>query len=462
MYCSSLVRSVTGDQEPAKFLIMEEHEEGIRLRESQTPYIYNALHNPRDIRLLSYQYLPDENEVTIQCNLITKSLDEIISLGLGYWALSYVWGNPNDTVAIICDGQRLSITRNLHALLVNLFETDEMEKPQSGYVWADAICINQRDDEEKTLQVRLMQDIFSHADHVVAWLGEDSESVRRAFAPIRQIFALMEKYVLVNPETQEEYFHYDSLDTTEAEAIRSGMPRRNDKVWSDIALLMSNSWFSRVWVVQEALMAKTMTFLCGTTTLPAKILFPVADHMMELDVFHERLPAHLLASWFMNASYLGGLDSRHRRGDTLKIFDILSDTQNFEASDTRDKVFAVVGLATDIDDTFIDYSQKDPGPMLVRLAKHILGIPDQGGASYPFLEMVGYAGSTTAIIDVPSWVADWTSSDTIPTLFWDPFCYGDDDDPNLSGNERTSQFAQVTEDNVSEMMSYLKHCSLCE
>ena len=163
------------------------------LRGPQAPYIYKTLPNPRDIRLLSYQYLPDENEVTIECSLVTKSLDEITSSEMKFWALSYVWGNPDDTVAIICDGQRLSITRNLHALLVNLFKMNEMEKPESGFLWADAICINQMDDEEKTLQVRLMQNIFSHADHVVAWLGEGSESVKPGFAFIRELSATMEK-----------------------------------------------------------------------------------------------------------------------------------------------------------------------------------------------------------------------------------------------------------------------------
>lgn len=439
---------------------MAGHEEGIGLRESYIPYTYKALPNPQEIRLLSYRYLPDENEVTIRCSLITKSLNEIISSEIEYWALSYVWGDPEDTVAIICDGKRLSITRNLHALLVNLFKTNEMEKPESGYIWADAICINQADDEEKTLQVRLMQDIFSHAEHVVAWLAEESESVKRAFAFIREFFATMRKYTFVDPATREEDFDFGSLATAEIEALSLGLPGRTDKVWGDIAVLMSNPWFSRVWVVQEALMAKTLTFLCGTTTLPARLWLPFADRMMETSVFFDRLPSHTLTPWCLNASYLGHLISRHDRGDTLKIFDILDDTRAFEASDARDKVFAMVGLAVDIDNTFIDYSQKDPGPMLVRLAKHVLGIPDGGAALCPPLKILGYAGSTTTTIGVPSWVVDWTSQDYEAHSYFQRFHDGDDEILTSSENESTCQFAQVTDDNVSDIISYHSHCSL--
>ena len=269
----------------------------------------------------------------------------------------------------------------------------------------------------------------------------------------------MEKYTLVNPETQEEYFDYNSLDTTGSEAIRSAMPGRTDKVWGDIAILMSNSWFSRVWVVQEALMAKTMTFLCGTTTLPAKILFPVADNMMKLGIFVNRLASHSLASWFMNASKLGFLKSRHDRGEMLEIFDVLDDTLQFKASDRRDKVFAMVGLATDIDDTFIDYSKQDPGPMLVRLAKHILGLSDGEAATCTPLNMLSYARSGSASIDVPSWVVDWTSSGVYRSSLGG-FYDSDNGNSKASDNERTCQLIQVTDDNVSDMISCQPHYSL--
>ena len=43
----------------------------------------------------------------------------------------------------------------------------------SRIIWVDAVCINQADPEEKTLQVTMMNLIYSRAEEVMIWLGED-------------------------------------------------------------------------------------------------------------------------------------------------------------------------------------------------------------------------------------------------------------------------------------------------
>lgn len=63
-----------------------------------------------------------------------------------YTALSYTWGDTTTTptVPIKCEGQVLHIAENLAAGLQVLWKEGE-----SVYVWADAVCINQNDVEEK-------------------------------------------------------------------------------------------------------------------------------------------------------------------------------------------------------------------------------------------------------------------------------------------------------------------------
>lgn len=39
--------------------------------------------------------------------------------------------------------------------------------------WADAICMNQADAQERSSQVQLMYNIFSQAKMVISWLGAD-------------------------------------------------------------------------------------------------------------------------------------------------------------------------------------------------------------------------------------------------------------------------------------------------
>ncbi|KAK5122345.1 hypothetical protein LTR85_004256 [Meristemomyces frigidus] len=45
------------------------------------------------------------------------------------------------------------------------------------YIWVDAICINQDDNDERTSQVALMAGIFARSSCLLTWLGEDSLSL---------------------------------------------------------------------------------------------------------------------------------------------------------------------------------------------------------------------------------------------------------------------------------------------
>ncbi|KAH8592588.1 heterokaryon incompatibility protein-domain-containing protein, partial [Bisporella sp. PMI_857] len=83
-----------------------------------------------------------------------------------YDAISYCWGELSPVAEIICNGRSLNITQNLHdALLVFRSQTHVVS------VWADAICINQSDGEEKAQQIPFMWRIYQDARTVRVWLG---------------------------------------------------------------------------------------------------------------------------------------------------------------------------------------------------------------------------------------------------------------------------------------------------
>lgn len=49
----------------------------------------------------------------------------------------------------------------------------------SRFFWIDALCINQADLEERGAQVRIMPQIYTKADCVIVWLGDDSQMLFR-------------------------------------------------------------------------------------------------------------------------------------------------------------------------------------------------------------------------------------------------------------------------------------------
>jgi hypothetical protein len=54
-------------------------------------------------------------------------------------------------------------------------------------LWINAICINQKNNEEKTAQVRKMRDIYKTAVLVISWLGEYETSDEEGFSLMKKI-----------------------------------------------------------------------------------------------------------------------------------------------------------------------------------------------------------------------------------------------------------------------------------
>lgn len=128
-----------------------------------TREIYKPLDDSSDsIRLIVLKPADYRDEATVRCELIhVKFRDKPI-----YEALSYTWGNADDTRTILIDGIEVSVGANLYEALSFL-----RAKSGDRILWADAICINQNDQEEKNHQVRSMGWIYERAACVIIWLG---------------------------------------------------------------------------------------------------------------------------------------------------------------------------------------------------------------------------------------------------------------------------------------------------
>lgn len=82
----------------------------------------------------------------------------------------------------MCDGKPVHVGQNLYSALSYLRRTNEPR-----VIWADALCINQTDDLEKSRQIALMSSICKAARRVVLWLGEPTETTRNAVPALREV-----------------------------------------------------------------------------------------------------------------------------------------------------------------------------------------------------------------------------------------------------------------------------------
>lgn len=90
-------------------------------------------------------------------------------------ALSYEWGEDkhNPSTPIFVHGNTYYVTKNLQSALRYL-----QLKHEPRIIWADAICINQYDTEERAQQVSQMRKIYDvdGARRVLVWLGEEGSA----------------------------------------------------------------------------------------------------------------------------------------------------------------------------------------------------------------------------------------------------------------------------------------------
>jgi hypothetical protein len=88
-----------------------------------------------------------------------------------YICLSYVWGQPDN-------GYPVLINKKLHYVRRNLLDfLHYARKKQFGWIWIDALCIDQGNLAERAYQVQQMGFIYSHAWRVVSWLGTSLDIV---------------------------------------------------------------------------------------------------------------------------------------------------------------------------------------------------------------------------------------------------------------------------------------------
>jgi hypothetical protein len=156
-----------------------------------------------------------------------------------YVALSYTWGNPRLHCPILIGERVFHVTLNLAVALEHL-----QEEEKTLILWVDAICIDQRNEHEKSIQVQRMGEVFSSAALVIVWLGASAD---------KSDLALQEIVKAVDHDSR-----YDELKQS-----YQSIQRCHVLLIQPIRALFERPWFKRVWVGQEVALNEEITFVCG-------------------------------------------------------------------------------------------------------------------------------------------------------------------------------------------------------
>lgn len=294
------------------------------LRSSAAKSVYSTLSNDQ-IRLLTITHNVREKLVSELKVFNVDSLPE-------FDALSYTWGSSCDTKPFICNGQLLEIGANLHEAIRTLYSRPVLlVRP----IWIDAVCINQRDDDEKGHQVRRMADIYKRAHRVVVWLGPSENSSDIAMDA-------MEGLATALPLVPHSLGH--------SELSKCGLPDTHDPLWRALGHLVRREWFGRLWTFQEVVLATDILMVCGQKTIDWKSLAGVAVELKRL---------YLAPVCFGLGRVPRSEDGLEATGDVsfarrnlkdngyLLFSDLLVIGRSKLVTDARDRVYGMLGLASE-------------------------------------------------------------------------------------------------------------------
>ncbi|CRK31969.1 hypothetical protein BN1708_005607 [Verticillium longisporum] len=262
----------------------------------------------------------------IRCNLVQAILDD--ENLIPYKALSYTWGDASDRIEIKVDDRTFGITRNLYDALDHL-----RSKTTDILLWVDAVCIDQDHHKERNHQAGQMKRIYENADDVIIWLGLGSHETDILFEMI-------------------QWLDKESTEISRRAPIDTWIARWSDLLYEGsrnpawqlgmlrdaLREVLARKWFERVWVIQEAYSAKTATVVCGYSAVRSRAFALMPAAMGIYPGLHQQA---------LLAAMPGPLRWQNKEPESRNLKTLLQLFGGCKASDERDNIYALPGIASD-------------------------------------------------------------------------------------------------------------------
>jgi hypothetical protein len=241
-----------------------------------------------------------------------------------YRCLSYRWGDQTRRRTVLINGLSFSVGENLHDFLEEAHSWGH-----NGALWIDSICINQQCTPERGHQVQHMGSIYIDAEEVLIWLG--SETLARSLS-----------------------------DWVQAE-IWSECPDSLRQQWD---LIRFNPYWSRAWIVQEVLLARSITVVMPGVRLDYNLLGRAITRSADLTRLDEDAGAQLWSFWYERRKKSRRPTSepvtvdwiRHQR-DGVGFWDLIQMHKKAKCTDERDRIYSLLGLISGDHEFRVDYNE---------------------------------------------------------------------------------------------------------
>jgi hypothetical protein len=356
------------------------------------------------------------------------------------------------------------VGQNLYSALEHLRDEKTVR-----VIWIDALCIDQSDNEEKSWQVQLMREIYQCAISVFIWLGPADATSHEAMdflhllgtkamqlgldggsEVLERVLTQWGKLASDPPGYRDRSTQrvtvkaFDSAesdcdfvmgDLNELYYSISGFYEKDGLLpVQGIADLFTRSWWSRTWVLQEISLAQKAGFVCGTKWLSRRrctaalvainalrsilqhkliyeraILTPYQNSVARADFSDQ--PSIMLGMWYTRKYKPLPLISLLRATCSKGTNDPIPNTAHcLHATDPRDKIYGLLGLAADRDELKELGVQPDYNHSCQSVFTSVTAAMLRQG----HLSVLSLSQFPKSQIGLPSWVPDWSEPLKMP------------------------------------------------
>lgn len=263
---------------------------------------------------------------------------------------------------------------------------------------------------EKRRQIRYMKEIYERAWETLIFIGNPPD--QHFENTFHGAFKLLQQFHLATKDPR----------TGSEEAKMSLIQPQTISTMSALAAILTAQWFSRTWVLQEALVSKNAVLVCGLSRIKwtdfldqvrsfdrAGLLLELLENVCDKKVYYLQFVKRIRL--FIDL-YLEPTTGRHQR-DEIKL--LMKMTKPFEATIRRDKLYALLGICRHDPGVPVDYDRQE-AKVFHELAYKFLDqrshdCPQDCPLSCPWNQLSILADvNTDNTISTPSWVPDWTET----------------------------------------------------
>jgi hypothetical protein len=411
-------------------------------------------------------------ESKIECGLKRTR----ISSPCEYTCLSYSCSDRDDGVVefcetILCDGVEVWVTKGAHHAL-RRFRMLGGER-----IWVDAICIDQRNDNERSQQVSIMAEIYTAARTVFVWAGEESDHgdgrhAMTCFAGLGSLSHWKKDWRKEVPEPRDveglrrflvwswfvgrwsqsqstgPFQLHQTTDTSrqpfqipeqaladppQAPFTFSTLSRQYGQemglvpqpLLSYILRFLRRRWFGRRWILQETHRARSISLHCGAMSLDfatfrtaIEELGDRTDELWRVDSswdFASVYRARHIVDLRTWGEVRGAFIAKsYKRKIGETPTDVMYRFSDFDCADDRDRVFALL--------SFFECPTIPPDYLLtVEETYHAFArsLLDNGQLGKTLWQAaIRTAKDPSGVLALPSWVPDWRNGTSISMDLW--------------------------------------------